>query len=138
MQKHGLGLLPYFPLASGLLTGKYKRNAPLPAGTRLATTKRLIDSVINERNWGIVDALRQFAASRGHTMLELAMSWLASRSPVLEHHRRRHPAGAGGTERRRGRLDARGRGPRRDRSHHCLSVPSKMRRRIHPPETSLW
>jgi aryl-alcohol dehydrogenase-like predicted oxidoreductase len=82
MQKHGLGLLPFFPLASGLLTGKYKRNAPLPAGTRLATTKRLADGVINERNWGIVDALRQFAAKRGHTMLELAMSWLASRSPV--------------------------------------------------------
>jgi aryl-alcohol dehydrogenase-like predicted oxidoreductase len=82
MQKHGLGLLPFFPLASGLLTGKYKRDAPLPAGTRLATTKRLADSVINERNWGIVHALSQFAAERGHTMLELAMSWLASRSPV--------------------------------------------------------
>jgi aryl-alcohol dehydrogenase-like predicted oxidoreductase len=82
MQKHGLGLLPFFPLASGLLTGKYKRNVPLPTGTRLATTKRLADSVINDRNWTIVDALSQFAAKRGHTMLELAMSWLAGRAPV--------------------------------------------------------
>ena len=40
MRKHAMGLLPYFPLASGLLTGKYKHNAPLPAGTRLAGTRR--------------------------------------------------------------------------------------------------
>ena len=51
MQKYGLGLLPFFPLASGMLTGKYKRGAAPPAGTRLATTKRLADSVITARNW---------------------------------------------------------------------------------------
>ena len=83
MQKHGLGLLPFFPLASGLLTGKYKRGAPLarrhPARHHEAPHA---DSVINERNWDIVEALRQFAAKRGHTMLELAMSWLASRPLV--------------------------------------------------------
>jgi aryl-alcohol dehydrogenase-like predicted oxidoreductase len=82
MQKYGLGLLPFFPLASGMLTGKYKQNAPLPAGTRLATTKRLADNVINDRNWATVKALTDFAAKRGHTILELAMSWLAARSPV--------------------------------------------------------
>jgi aryl-alcohol dehydrogenase-like predicted oxidoreductase len=82
MQKHGLGLLPYFPLASGLLTGKYKSDAPLPPGSRLATTARLAETVINARNWAIVDALRQFADRHGRTLLELAMSWLASRPPV--------------------------------------------------------
>jgi aryl-alcohol dehydrogenase-like predicted oxidoreductase len=82
MQKFGLGLLPFFPLASGLLTGKYKHGAPPPAGTRLATTKRLADSVMTARNWQIVDALGEFVKERGHTLLELAMSWLASRSPV--------------------------------------------------------
>jgi aryl-alcohol dehydrogenase-like predicted oxidoreductase len=81
MQHHGLGLLPFFPLASGLLSGKYKSGAPLPAGSRLARSARHTD-VLNARNWRIVDALGEFAAQRGHTLLELAMSWLASRSFV--------------------------------------------------------
>jgi aryl-alcohol dehydrogenase-like predicted oxidoreductase len=80
MRRHGLGLLPYFPLASGLLTGKYKQNAPLPAGTRLARNPpRHADQFINARNWHIVEALQVFATQRGHTLLELAMSWLMSR-----------------------------------------------------------
>jgi aryl-alcohol dehydrogenase-like predicted oxidoreductase len=78
MRKHGLGLLPYFPLASGLLTGKYKRDAALPSGTRLANSTRHADDLLNARNWRIVEALGDFAAQRGHTLLELAMSWLAS------------------------------------------------------------
>ena len=79
MRKHGLSLLPYFPLASGLLTGKYKNGAALPAGSRLARSPRHADDLLNARNWRIVDALGAFAAKRGHTLLELAMSWLASR-----------------------------------------------------------
>ena len=51
MLQYGMGLLPFFPLASGLLTGKYRRNAPLPAGTRLANTQRLADRYLTERNW---------------------------------------------------------------------------------------
>jgi aryl-alcohol dehydrogenase-like predicted oxidoreductase len=83
MREHGLGLLPYFPLASGMLTGKYKQNAPLPAGTRLARNPpRHADLFINARNWRIVEALEAFVAKRGHTLLELAMSWLASRSYI--------------------------------------------------------
>jgi aryl-alcohol dehydrogenase-like predicted oxidoreductase len=82
MQAYNLGLLPFFPLASGLLTGKYKRNAPLPEGTRLANTKRLADRYISDANWTIVEKLGEFAASRGHTLLELAFSWLASRPYV--------------------------------------------------------
>jgi aryl-alcohol dehydrogenase-like predicted oxidoreductase len=81
MRKHGLGLLPYFPLGSGLLTGKYKRGAPLPAGSRFAANPRR-GGLLNDRNWRLVEALSVFAAERGHTLLELAMSWLASRSCV--------------------------------------------------------
>ncbi len=79
MRKYGLSLLPYFPLASGLLTGKYKHGAPLPSGTRLGNDPPRGGGVLTERNWRLVDALSAFAAERGHTLLELAMSFLASR-----------------------------------------------------------
>ena len=72
----GLGILPYFPLASGLLTGKYKRGAALPPGSRLAKNPRHAKEFINARNWRIVGELETFAARRDHTMLELAFSWL--------------------------------------------------------------
>ena len=82
MERHGLGLLPYFPLASGLLTGKYKRNASMPAGARLTGTKRLADRYLTEANWAIVERLEDFCARRGRTLLELAFSWLAARPTV--------------------------------------------------------
>src|SRR5499426_1671316 len=78
----GLGILPYFPLASGLLTGKYKRGAALPPGSRLAKNPRHAQEFINERNWRIVGDLETFAALRGHTMLELAFSWLLREGAV--------------------------------------------------------
>jgi aryl-alcohol dehydrogenase-like predicted oxidoreductase len=78
----GFGLLPYFPLASGLLTGKYRRNAALPANTRLANTQRLADRYLTERNWTIAEKLGDFVERRGRTMLELAFSWLLAQSPV--------------------------------------------------------
>jgi aryl-alcohol dehydrogenase-like predicted oxidoreductase len=83
MQHLGLGLLPYFPLAGGLLTGKYKRNAPLPPGTRFAhSDQRYSQRYLSESNWDKVENLARFAEARGHTLLELAISWLACRSPV--------------------------------------------------------
>jgi aryl-alcohol dehydrogenase-like predicted oxidoreductase len=81
-QQYRLGLLPFFPLASGVLTGKYRRNMPLPSGTRLATTERLADRYLTERNWQIAEHLNDFAAQRGHTLLELAFSWLLAQAPV--------------------------------------------------------
>jgi aryl-alcohol dehydrogenase-like predicted oxidoreductase len=77
-----MGLLPFFPLASGLLTGKYRRNAPLPAGTRLAGAQRLADRFLSEANWQIAERLQHFAATRGHSLLELAFCWLAARPQV--------------------------------------------------------
>jgi aryl-alcohol dehydrogenase-like predicted oxidoreductase len=79
---YNLGILPYFPLASGLLTGKYKRGNDAPAGTRFALVPRLRDRYVNDKNLGIVEKLAAFASERGHGMLELAFSWLASRSQV--------------------------------------------------------
>jgi aryl-alcohol dehydrogenase-like predicted oxidoreductase len=72
----GLGLVPYFPLASGLLTGKYERGAALPPGSRLSKNARHAQRFASERNWRIVGELEAFAARRGHTLLELAFSWL--------------------------------------------------------------
>jgi aryl-alcohol dehydrogenase-like predicted oxidoreductase len=81
-EEYNLGLLPFFPLASGLLTGKYRRNVALPAGTRLASTQRLADRYLTERNWEIAERLGDFAQSHGHTLLELAFSWLLAQRPV--------------------------------------------------------
>src|SRR5262249_2883378 len=78
----GLGILPYFPLASGLLSGKYKRGAALPLGSRLAKNPRHAQEFINERNWRIVGELETFVARRGHTMLELAFGWLLREGAV--------------------------------------------------------
>ena len=79
---YGLGLLPYFPLASGLLTGKYRRNQPMPEGARLTGTQRLADRYLTDRNWQIAEKLIDYAETQGHTALELAFSWLLSKSPV--------------------------------------------------------
>jgi aryl-alcohol dehydrogenase-like predicted oxidoreductase len=82
LREYGVGLLPYFPLASGLLTGKYRRNAPMPEGARLTNTQRLADRYLTERNWQLAERLADFAEARGHTALELAFSWLLAQSPV--------------------------------------------------------
>ena len=75
----GLGMLPYFPLASGLLTGKYTRNQQAPADTRLSGNA----NALSDANFDIVEALSGFALERGHTLLELAMSWLACQGTVV-------------------------------------------------------
>lgn len=82
MQAYGIGLLPYFPLASGMLTGKYKRNAPMPGKSRLSYMQPLADRYMTDANWQIVEKLTDFATKRGKTMLELAFSWLAGRPTV--------------------------------------------------------
>jgi aryl-alcohol dehydrogenase-like predicted oxidoreductase len=81
MSRYRLGLLPYFPLACGLLTGKYSRGA-MPQGARLTETRRWADKYLNERNWRVTEALSAFARTRGHTLLDLAFSWLLARPNV--------------------------------------------------------
>ena len=71
----GMGYLPFFPLASGLLTGKYLRGQAPPAGTRL---EKWGDSSLTDENFDILDALTAYATARGHTLLELALAWVAA------------------------------------------------------------
>jgi aryl-alcohol dehydrogenase-like predicted oxidoreductase len=78
-ERTGLGFLPYFPLASGLLTGKYRQGQPPPAGTRLAGGG---GRFLTDANLAIVEELIGFAEARGHTILELAFCWLLAHRPV--------------------------------------------------------
>ena len=78
----GLSLLPYFPLASGFLTGKYERNVPLPEGTRMARFERFASRFMTDAHWDTVERLTAFSEERGHTLLELAFSWLAVKPEV--------------------------------------------------------
>jgi aryl-alcohol dehydrogenase-like predicted oxidoreductase len=81
-QQYNLGLLPYFPLAGGMLTGKYAGAKDVDANTRFAKAPALRDHYKTPRNEAIVDKLAAFASARGHSMLELAFSWLAARPQV--------------------------------------------------------
>ena len=81
LQAKGMGLLPFYPLAGGMLTGKYKREAPAPAGTRFADAK-LASRYLHDANWRKVEKLQAFCAARGKTLLELAFSWLAAQAVV--------------------------------------------------------
>jgi len=76
----GLAFLPYFPLANGLLTGKYRRGEPLPKGSR--GDAGFGPNVFGEDNLDKVERLIEFAAGRGHSLLELAFSWLAAQPAV--------------------------------------------------------
>jgi aryl-alcohol dehydrogenase-like predicted oxidoreductase len=80
--EYRLGLLPFFPLASGLLTGKYQRGATAPADTRFGKVPALRERYVTPRNEDVVEKLQAFAKARGHSMLELAFSWLAARPQV--------------------------------------------------------
>jgi len=80
--EYKLGLLPFFPLASGLLTGKYKKGEAAPGDTRFGKVPRLRDRYVTPRNEDIVEKLQALADKSGHTMLELAFSWLASHPQV--------------------------------------------------------
>ena len=73
-ERENMAFLPFFPLASGLLTGKYRAGQPLPSGTRLKS--------VDDQQLAVVERLIHFAESRGHTILELAFSWLLSHNAV--------------------------------------------------------
>jgi aryl-alcohol dehydrogenase-like predicted oxidoreductase len=77
-ERDDLHILPYFPLSSGMLTGKYKRGEAPPEGTRIASAPEdRRERALSDRNFDMIEALDAFATSRGHSLLELAMSWLA-------------------------------------------------------------
>jgi len=80
-QELGMGIIPYFPLESGLLTGKYRRGTAPAQGTRLDTWKQL-GSVLTDESFDKIERLQAFAAASGHTLAELAIAWLLAQPNV--------------------------------------------------------
>lgn len=78
----GLGFLPFFPLASGLLSGKYKRGEKPPEGTRLAAWGSRGAAALSDKNFDKVEKLTAWAEERDHTILELAFAWLLGHGVV--------------------------------------------------------
>jgi aryl-alcohol dehydrogenase-like predicted oxidoreductase len=79
----GIAFIPYFPLMSGLLSGKYHRGEPPPAGTRLAgTSPDRQREVFSDSRFDVIEALDRYATDHGHTILELAIAWLAAKPTV--------------------------------------------------------
>lgn len=76
MQRDKIALVPYFPLASGLLTGKYRRGAPVPAGTRMAAKNRLSDLFWTQENLELTYRIVEFCEQRKLNMLDVAFAWL--------------------------------------------------------------
>jgi aryl-alcohol dehydrogenase-like predicted oxidoreductase len=82
-ERLGIAYLPYFPLASGRLTGKYRRGEPAPEGSRLAGWSEGVRAeMLNDDAFDRIDRLARFAGDRGHTLLELAFAWLLAKRPV--------------------------------------------------------
>jgi aryl-alcohol dehydrogenase-like predicted oxidoreductase len=77
-RRHGDAFVPFFPLESGVLTGKYRAGAPLPSGSRMERWGERAANFIDDERLAGVARLTDFAAARGHTVLELAISWLTS------------------------------------------------------------
>ena len=81
-ENYKLGILPFFPLANGFLTGKYKRNQPPPSGTRLSESAESANAYFTSKNFDIIEKLEQLANDANHTVTELAISWLLSNNNV--------------------------------------------------------
>jgi aryl-alcohol dehydrogenase-like predicted oxidoreductase len=79
---YGLGIVPYYPLASGFLTGKYRPGTPVPEGTRFFGDARRQERALTERNYAVLGRLEAFAQAREHTVGELAIAWLLASPQV--------------------------------------------------------
>ena len=93
-----MAFIPYFPLANGLLTGKYRKGQPLPEGSRLKTAGPFFEKWLSDTNLDRVEALIRFAESKGHTILELAMSWLLARHSSRVGYHRGHVSRPGASQ----------------------------------------
>jgi aryl-alcohol dehydrogenase-like predicted oxidoreductase len=82
VSRNGMGVVPYFPLASGMLTGKYHRGEEFPAGTRFAGNKERFAKQATEEAFARVDAYTAWAAVHGRTVSELAIAWLLAQPTV--------------------------------------------------------
>ena len=82
IERLGMSLVPYFPLASGMLTGKYKRGEEAPEGTRLAAWGDRAGAFLSDERFDVVEQLDAYASDHGHTLPELALSWVAGAPTV--------------------------------------------------------
>jgi aryl-alcohol dehydrogenase-like predicted oxidoreductase len=80
--RYNVGILPYFPLASGFLTGKYRRGQPPGADTRFAVQQQRAATILTAENFEVLDQLEAFAAARSRPLVELAFAWLLAHPPV--------------------------------------------------------
>ena len=78
-EKYNIGVLPYFPLANGFLTGKYRKGHPFPTGTRLDESNT---KIFTDKNFELLEKLIDFAEDRGRSVLDLAFAWLLFRENV--------------------------------------------------------
>ena len=78
-QKYDVGVLPYYPLANGFLTGKYRRGENIPEGTRLGVNDR---GMFTEENFDLIEKLDSFSSKREKTVLDLAFAWLLARDEI--------------------------------------------------------
>jgi aryl-alcohol dehydrogenase-like predicted oxidoreductase len=81
-EAYGLGILPYFPLAMGFLTGKYRRGEPVPEGVRLALSPQAQSRRLTDDNFDRLEKYEAFSKERGKTVVELAFAWLLARKSV--------------------------------------------------------
>ncbi|MDQ1431215.1 MAG: hypothetical protein QOF40_1817 [Actinomycetota bacterium] len=81
-ERLGVVFMPYFPLASGVLTGKYKKGEAHPEGSRLAAWGPMAETFASDEKLDVVERLREYAEAHGHTLPELALSWLAGAPTV--------------------------------------------------------
>lgn len=80
--RHGVGVLPWSPLAAGFLTGKYHRNQPVPEGARFEQWQDRYAQIDNERNWRIIDAVRAVAGEVGASPSQVSIAWLLNKPQV--------------------------------------------------------
>ncbi len=81
-KRYNLGILPYFPLASGFLTGKYKRDQQATAGTRFSVQKQRAETILTPENFDVLEKLEAFATARSRPLVELAFAWLLAHPEV--------------------------------------------------------
>ncbi len=77
-QAYNIGVIPWYPLAGGFLTGKYRRGQEIPAGTRFSSNPKMYSYILNDANFNLLEKLESFAKRHGHNMAELAIAWLVS------------------------------------------------------------
>jgi aryl-alcohol dehydrogenase-like predicted oxidoreductase len=82
LRECGIGFIPFYPLAGGLLSGKYKDRV-IPDGTRFAKPRAQEARLLNDERWAILERLHQFCAARGRSMLEVAVNWLLAQPGVV-------------------------------------------------------